>query len=201
MLAACLTATSATAQEWSVELYAGDAYSFRNRLGIEQDGFSRSVSADWRTRGTESPLYYVMRGARWSGERAWELSLIHHKLYLQNPPEGASDVSISHGFNIVGLTRAWRAGAFTWRAGGGPVITHAEAGINGVGYDGPYRLSGFALLAGVGWRRPLTSSLYLSIEAIATAGYAEPDMDGTPEARLDARNVALHGLIGLGYEL
>jgi len=199
-LVALTLSLQAQAQSWSLEAFIGDAYNFRTRLEVEQDGFSRSLDADYDTRGFETPLYYILRGARWRDDRAWELAVIHHKLYLQNPPPGVESLSISHGFNIASLNRAWRSGPWVYRVGAGPVITHAEAAINGARYHGPYRLSGAALLAGGGWRLALGRSAYLAAELMATAAYADAELQGTPQARIRARNLALHGLAGLGYE-
>jgi hypothetical protein len=200
---ACLLVESAAATDrWALEVYGGDAYNFRNRLEIRQDGgYSQAVSADWETRGMRSPPYYVLGGGRWQGEQGWEASLVHHKLYLRNPPAGVSGLSVSHGFNILTVNRAYRSGMISWRFGAGPVITHAEGTVNGTKYDGPYRLAGAALLAGAGRRHYLAQSFYFSLEGMLSAAYADAKMSGPPDARIRVRNVALHGLIGFGYEL
>jgi hypothetical protein len=180
----------------------GDAFNFRTGLKLEQDGgYSRSLRADYETRGFDPPLYYLLRAARWHEGRAWEASLIHHKLYLANPPDGVAALSISHGFNILSLTRASRVGSCVYRAGAGPVVTHAEAVINGVRYDGPYRLSGAALLAGGGWRVDVGRSVFLSLELLASAAYASAKLSGPPDARIRTTNVAIHALAGVGVEL
>src|SRR5262249_19646370 len=75
-----------------------------------------------------------------------------------------------------------------------------EPGINGVGYEGPYKLAGIAMLAGGGWRLHLSTSVFLSVEAMLTAAQASPTMPGPPDARITLRNVAVHGLAGIGYE-
>lgn len=195
------TFSAAAADRWSVEAYLGDAYNFHSRLKVEQDGgYSRSVTARYDTRGFEAPVYYLLRVARWTDDRAWEFSLNHHKLYLRNPPSGVSSLSVSHGFNILAVTRAYRAGDWVYRFGAGPVVTHAEATINGVGYDGPYKFAGAALMAGGGRRFYLAKSTYFSIEAMATAAYASPAMSGPPDAKIKVSNVAVHGLAGFGFD-
>lgn len=192
---------AAADERWSLEAYVGDAYNFRTRLEIEQDGgYSRSLRADYETRGFERPLYYMVRAARWQEARAWEAALIHHKLYLRNPPDGVTALSISHGFNIVSVNRAARAGQWSYRLGAGPVVTHAEAVINGVAYDGPYKLSGAALLAGGGRRFEVGKSVFLSAELMATAAYASVTLPGSPQAKLRASNAAVHALIGVALE-
>jgi len=193
--------TAIAAERWSLEGYLGDAFNFRSRLKITQDGgYSQSISADYKTNGFEAPLYYMVRGARWEEDRAWELSLTHHKLYLQNPPAGVSALSVSHGFNILTVNRAFRTGNWIYRFGAGPVITHAEGIINGVSYDGSYQLSGVALLAGAGRRFYLGKSTFLSLEAATTAAYASPTMSGPLNAEIKVTNFAIHGLAGVGFE-
>ena len=201
MVCALAFASPVQAETWSLEAFGGNAYNFDSRLRITQDGgFSQSLSAKYETRGFRSPLYYQLRAGRWSGERGWEVSVLHHKIYLANPPAGVSDLSVSHGFNIVSLNRAWRSGDWTYRFGAGPVITHAEATILGTKYDGPYRLSGAAVLAGAGKRFHLTPSTYISVEGALTAAYAKPHLPGTPAGELRVTNFAAHALIGVGHD-
>src|SRR4029453_8210628 len=191
----------ARADGWAVEAFGGNAYNFKSSLHITQDGgFSESLAANYETRGFSSPPYYVLRAGRWSGERAWEVSLMHHKIYLDNPPAGVSDLSVSHGFNILSLNRAYKAGDWTYRFGAGPVITHAEATILGTKYDGPYRLAGAGFLAAAGPRVHVGRSTYFAVEGAATAAYARPPLDGPPDAELRVTNFALHAMLGVGHE-
>jgi hypothetical protein len=192
---------AAADEHWSLEAYVGDAHNFRTRLEVEQDGgYSRSLRADYETRGFDRPLYYVLRAARWQDVRAWEVSLIHHKLYLRNPPQGVAALSISHGFNIFSISRAGRSGDWIYRLGAGPVVTHAEATINGVRYDGPYRLAGAAVLAGGGRRFELGRSVFLSVELMATAAHARAKLPGSPGAKIATNSAAIHALAGVGIE-
>jgi hypothetical protein len=184
-----------------LEAYLGDAYNFRSKLKIEQDGgFSRSLTAKYDTDGFKSPLYYTLRAGRWEGNRAWEFSLTHHKLFLENPPPGVASLSVSHGFNIATFNRAFRNGSWVYRFGAGPVVTHAEGVVNGIAHDGSYKVAGAALLAGGGRRFYLGKQTFLSVEAMATAAYATPKMSGPVGAKLEVSNIALHGLAGIGFE-
>lgn len=185
---------------WTVEAYVGGAHNLPGRLDILQaGGYSRSIAAQYDTRGLEKPLYYMLRVGRWSGVSGWEVSFIHHKLYLRNPPSGVSSLSVSHGFNIATVNRAFRAGGWVYRYGAGPVITHAEGIINAIGYDGPYELSGAALLGGGGRRFYLGKRFFLSLETMATGAYADAEMDGPRDAELKMSNIAMHGLAGIGF--
>ena len=202
IVGALVCTTPAAAETWNLEAFGGNAYNFDSRLRIAKDGgFSESQTAKYETRGFRPPLYYQLRAGRWSGERAWEISLLHHKIYLTNPPAGVSDLSVSHGFNILSLNRAYRSGDWTWRFGAGPVITHAEATILGTKYDGPYRFSGFGTLAGLGRRFYFGSSTYIALEGALTAAYAKPRLAGPPAGELSVTNFAAHALIGVGHEL
>jgi hypothetical protein len=78
------------------------------------------------------------------------------------------------GLRVRSLDRAYRAGDWTYRFGAGPVITHAEATINGLGYDAPYKRPGAALLAGGGWRLYVGSATFLSLEALFTVARSNP---------------------------
>ncbi len=201
LLVGCGWVSSAIAQSWTIEASLGNAYNLRAPLKVEQDGgYSRSLTADYETRAFEAPPHYMLRASRWNDESAWELSLLHHKIYLENPPDGVSSLSVSHGFNIATLNRAYRSGHWLVRFGAGPVITHAEAMINGTRYDGPYRLSGIAALAGGGYRYYLRQKTFVSLEGAVTAAYARPKMSGPPDARLTITNIALHGFLGIGQE-
>src|SRR4051812_26030805 len=178
-----LAAAPAAAQTWTVEALGGNAYSLRTHLNIRQDpGYDRSIRGDYETRGFRSPPYYALRAGYWQGGKdeasAWEAQLVHHKVYLKNPPDGVSSLSISHGFNIVSFNGAYRTGNSVFRFGAGPVTTHAEGTINDVTYAGRYQLSGFGALAGAGRRFPLTKGFFASIEAMVTAAYAKPDLSG-----------------------
>ena len=185
---------------WSFETLLGDAHNFDTHLKIQQGDFTRTLTADYKTHGFQTPLYYSGRMAHWNGDRAWELQLIHHKLYLNNPPTDVESLSVSHGFNIVTLNHAWDIDGLILRAGVGPVVTHAEARVNGVVYDGPYELSGAAVLVGAGKRVYFGRSAYVQMEAAATAAYTEPRAEGAPALKLSVSNIALHGMIGIGID-
>jgi hypothetical protein len=186
--------------QWSFDLLIGDAYNADSRTRIEHATLDNvSFTGDYDTRGLEGPLHYAWRIARWEDARGWELQLLHHKLFLQNPPAGVDALSISHGFNIVTINRAFEYRGWQMRAGLGPVITHAEARILGTAYDGPYEIAGAAVLVGVGRRLELGRHFYLLGEVAATYGYIHAEPDGAPNLEVTIRNPALHAQAGVGY--
>lgn len=200
VLLLCLGVAPASA-DWSIETSLGAAYNVGTRLTIEQEGAERlSVDARYQTRSFESPLYYMVRVARWTDERAWELSLIHDKLFLRNPPPGVGSLSISHGFNLITVNRAIRRESYTVRLGGGVIVTHPEAEVRGVTYDGPYDLAGLVALAGVSKRVYLDHRWFLSGDAAISVGYAHTEAGGSPGLTLTVPHAAVHAMLGIGRD-
>jgi hypothetical protein len=110
--ALCATAAADEPAYWSFELLIGDADNFTSHTRIEHAADPAiELNGDYETRGFESPLHYALRVARWENDRAWELELLHHKVYLQNRPASVESLSVSHGFNIVSLNRAYASNA------------------------------------------------------------------------------------------
>lgn len=202
VVAVLLCSMNASAQaQWTAELALGDAYDFRTDLEIAQGDYSRELTAKYETRAYEDPPYYSLRLARTEHERGWELQLVHHKLYLQNRPPEVSSLSISHGFNMVTINRAFSRGEWTYRAGAGPVITHAEADVNGVSYGGPYELCGAAVMTSIGRKFIVNERWHAGAELSATLAYAQPRPDGTPPLELRLWNAAVHLQVGIGLRL
>jgi hypothetical protein len=186
---------------WSFEALIGDAYNLDSRTRVRQEAVGHvSLEGDYETRGLEGPLHYAWRISRWNDDKAWELQLLHHKLYLQDPPNPIEALSVSHGFNIITVNRAFEFDQWRARVGVGPVLAHAEARIAGTSYDGPYELAGVAALVGAGRILALTTNLYVLGEISATFGYIEANPEGAPELEFSIRNPALHAQIGLGYQ-
>jgi hypothetical protein len=200
ILFALLLSCRANAADWSFELLIGDAYNVDSRTRIEHATLGNvSFTGDYETRGLEGPLHYAWRISRWDEARGWELQLLHHKIYLQNPPAGVDALSVSHGFNIVTLNHAFEHEDWRMRVGLGPVITHVEARIAGTSYDGPYEIAGAAALIGIGRKLDLGAHFSLLGEVDATFGYIQAHPDGTPDLDLTIRNPALHAQVGVGY--
>jgi hypothetical protein len=196
-----LLAVPANAATWSVEGSLGAAYNFRSPLTIDQTSEERiSLTADYETRPFDKPLYYQVRVAHSEGARAWEVSLIHHKLYLRNRPPGVQALSISHGLNLLTLNRAVRGERFTYRWGVGILIAHPEGTIRGISYDGPYDPAGAALLAGVSRRFYFGDRNFVVVDGLATFSAFDTEPGGEPKLRYRGTNAALHLLIGFGHD-
>ncbi|MFL6619107.1 MAG: hypothetical protein ACJ8MH_10920 [Povalibacter sp.] len=193
-------ASQAQSVRWTFEGLLGDAYNFDSKTRIDHPNVDDSAfDGDYDTRGLEGPFHYVWRISRWTDSRAWELQLMHHKLFLQNRPAGVEWLSVSHGFNVVTVNRTFESRDWRFRVGAGPVITHAEASIAGTNYDGPYELAGAAVLIGVDKTISLGSRFFVVGEVDATFGYIESQPSGDPDLEFSISNPALHAQLGLGY--
>jgi hypothetical protein len=205
LLTLCLIAGAALGAgndaQWSLDVLIGDAYNADSHTRIKHHELGDfSFDGDYETHGFESPLHYAWRIARRDDDGAWELQLLHHKIFLQNRPSGVDALSVSHGFNIVTINRAVEHRGWHLRAGLGPVITHTEARILGASYDGPYEIAGAAALIGVGREVELGAHFYLLGEVSGTYGYIRTQPNGPSDLELTIQNPALHAQVGLGYE-
>ena len=188
---------------FTFQVFGGGAWNATTPVTIHQEGHpDLDFTAHWETKPFVQPFYWAVKASLEDRSGAWELQLLHDKLYLTHEPPEIAAFEVSHGFNFVTLARSFPLGkGFTARAGAGAVLAHAESTVRGEPEEntgnlgGGYELTGPAFLAGAGWQLPLSRYFFVSAEALVTAAHAR-----VPVARGDATfcNVALHGLIGLG---
>lgn len=139
---------------WTFQASSGMAANLKTRLTIRQSGFAPvRVDADYATRPFEEPAY-SLRAGRWHGRGAWEAELTHHKLYLRNPPPEVSHFEITHGYNLLTLSRAWALLGLILRVGAGAVAAHAESTVREQSFESGYHLTGPVLQAGAEKRLP-----------------------------------------------
>lgn len=208
LLGACSIFSQAVYAKWSVEVAGGVPYNFPMPLLIQQDGKPDiSFTAHYETRPFSSPYYYNIRVGKWEGSKAWEVETIHHKIYLTNTSEEVSHFSISHGYNMFTLNRAWLGTKdIIWRIGGGVIIAHPESTVRGQTFDesggtlnnGGYYLAGPTAMVSLGKRFYLTKAFFIELEGKATASYAYVKVE---DGHADAPLVALHADFGLGYDI
>jgi len=199
-------APSAALAGWAVELRGGSAANFRTRLEFDLDGASSiRMHPRYDTRPWDGSPYYAARLSRGAARGAWELEYIHHKLYLRDRDRTAEVPAFeaTHGYNLVTLGRSVRLGGLVWRAGIGGCLVHVEGTVRGAPirvrggvFGGSYSLAGPVGQIGAGKPIRLGDHLFLSTEAKLTGTYARVKIDG---GRVTVPNVALHGLLGLGY--
>jgi hypothetical protein len=200
-LALALLVTPAAARgQVSVEVFGGSALNLHTPLTINQTGFpSIEFTAHYSERPFDAIPYYATRLGFWKGSGGWVVELLHHKIYLENPPADVQHFEVSHGYNIVTFNRGWRRNRFVILLGGGLVIAHSNSLIRGRdrSIDEPYTLSGVGVQAAAGRRLDLTPWFFASAEGKVTAAWARVPISG---GKATAPNVAFHGLLGIGAQ-
>jgi hypothetical protein len=205
LLAGFLT-IPASGDDWTLEAFLGTAWNLPTSLTIVQKGSPDiKLTAQYKEHAFEGPPYYTLRVGRWSDNRAWELELVHHKIYLDDPPAGVQRFSISNGFNIITVNRAWSMRKFIWRFGIGLVVTHPESTVRNKPFDESqgilgqgFYISGGTIQGAIGKQIILWKGLFASIEAKLIVSLVRvPIVDG----HADVPNVAGHILFGFGYRI
>jgi hypothetical protein len=207
VILALVTAVSVDASagegDLSLEFFLGTAANLETTLEVRQDDEPPiELRARYDTRALESPFYYAVRFGLRRGAGAWELQLVHHKLYLPGPPDPIQRFEITHGYNVLTLNRSFEVRTATIRIGAGVIIAHPESTVRGRRSDvegilgSGYVLTGPALVLGAGKALKVSSRFFVAAEAQLIAARARvPVASGTA----DAPNVALHVLLGMGY--
>lgn len=209
LLAATAPPAVTLAQErgrrWSLELFGGGALSLPTPLRVEQGGEPDvSFTARYETRPWRDSPYYMYRAGRWSadGRRGWELELLHHKVYLGNPPAEVQHFEITHGYNMILLGRAARRGRTIVRAGVGAVVAHPETIVRGRArgeggglFGAGYFVAGAAAQLAAVRRFHITDALFAAAEGKVTGAWARVPIAG---GHAVAPNVAGHALLGIG---
>jgi len=187
----------------SFEVNGGDAYNIPTWLRIMQvneDPISVK-SARYEDKPFYEAPYYNWRIGYWSGNRGWEVELVHHKLYLTNPPDEVQHFEVSHGYNLITINRAWERDNWVGRVGLGVVLGHPESEIRGQkldwanSYPDGFYVGGPTGQLSLSRRIFLGHYVFINLEGKMTASYAAlPVANGTAYVP----NLALHGLFGLG---
>jgi hypothetical protein len=188
-----------------LELMGGSSISVPSRLTLYQENQPKiTMTAHYDTRPLTPAYYYVARLGWWDKDTAWELELIHHKIYLSNTTPEVAEFKVTFGYNLLLINRAWMFHGFVLRSGLGIVLAHAINTVRGQSFslpadgvfDGQYALAGVGGQISVSYPYYLTSRLFLNLETKFTAAYANiPIAQGvalTP-------NYAFHGVFGVGY--
>jgi hypothetical protein len=202
-LASSLAPRAAAASGWSVQAAIGFPFDLSLPVTIRQRGEAPiHVHPHWATRPFESPIYWDLRVARWSAGTEWSVDLLHHKLYLRNPPPEVQEFSISHGYNLLFVSHAREVGRDTWaRVGAGVVVAHPESTVRSRTFDGEGPLGGGYYLGGptfvVGAERRFfpAGALFVSVQALATASWVRVPVAGGSASVPD---VSVHALGGVG---
>jgi hypothetical protein len=189
---------------WSVELGLGTSFSLPTDLVIRQEG---EEEFEWIARYDTRPFYevpyYDLRVGRADRRGAWELELVHHKLYLANLPDEIERFEITHGYNLITANRTFTLGDVVLRLGAGTVLAHPESTIRGLVFDKTqgilgtgWHFSGGCAQAAIAWPYRLSERWRLNFEFKFTGALARVRVaTGTA----DVPNLALHLIVGAGY--
>ena len=191
---------------WALELLSGAIASIPTPLRIRQSGEEDiRLNARYEIKPFDRPLYYVLRIAKWKSDQAWELELIHLKLYLKNEPTEVQSFAVTHGYNLLSMNWAQRQKAYVLHLGAGMVLAHPETKVRskklpengGIFGLGQY-LSGAGLHSAIGKEFHAWKSLFIVAEGKITLSFARiPIQNGSA----DMTNLIFHGIIGLRYSL
>jgi hypothetical protein len=202
-LVAALASAAAPAAEWSIHAAVGFPLDLPLPVTIRQrDEASVRFRARRETRPFEAPWYYDLRASRRSGGGEWSVDLLHHKLYVTNPPPEVQRFGVSHGYNLLLASHAREIGRGVWaRVGAGLVIAHPETTVRGRTHEGGgplgggYHPAGPTVAVGAERRFAPAGPLLLTVQGLATASWARvPVADG----HATVPDVALHVLGGVG---
>lgn len=204
LLAAAASRPLAAQRAWTAELFAGTSFSAVSPLTIWQAGQPDiHIMADWETRPWTGAKYYAFRVARWNGAKGWAVDFTHHKLYLANTTAEVQEFQVSHGYNLLHLSRVWNKKGWILSAGPGIVFTHPENTVRGRTLDpesggtlgGGYYLDGVSLMGAVGRRVKIAGPFFLTGLAKGTlSNVTTRVVDGEAEVP----NAAVHFNVGLG---
>jgi len=185
-----------------ISLATGLQYNVPMRLVIRQNGSpDMKLTARYDTKPfAEVPYYDIKLGMR---RRPWafELELVHHKLYLVNRPPEVDTFEITHGYNplLLNCVRDWAG--LRLRAGAGVVITHPQTTVRGLRFPETggvlgWFVSGPALQVSVGSEFGFGPRFFAGLEGKALGAWARvPVVDGSA----DVPNVSLHALVSAGW--
>jgi hypothetical protein len=189
--------------DWNLELLTGSAHSFVTPLRIRQSGFPElRLDGRYDTKPFEGAPYVCARVGYWKGSGAWEVQLLHHKVYLNYTTPEVERFEVTHGYNLLTLGYARLVRGFVLRGAAGIVVAHPESSIRKqtiVGFGAPRGLgqgvAGPTLEAAVARRWTPGAHWLLSAEVKLTRSWAVVPV-GDGEA--DVPNFAVHGLLGIG---
>ncbi len=194
-----VTIYPATSFGADVELSFGLGGSLNNdqtvTLKMDQGDDVELGSVNFASKPFKAPLYYTLRAAYWQEQSAWELELIHQKLYAKSSdlPPRVSHFEITDGYNLLYTNYALELKPL-WitRVGVGLVIPHPDITVDDKRTHGGYQLGGISAQLGLEREMPISRWLTFSLEGKVTYAYARIDFD---QGYAYVPNTALH-LVG-----
>jgi len=185
-----------------VSVGAGLQYNVPLPLVIRQSGHpDLRLTARFDTRPFAEVPYYDVKVGMARKPWAFELELVHHKLYLANRPAEVDTFEITHGYNPILLNVVREKWGVAFRAGVGFVLAHPQTMVRGLrfpetgGILGWY-VSGPAAQVGVSKWWEFGNHFLAGVEGKLVGAWARvPIVDGSA----DVPNLSLHGLASVGW--
>ena len=206
----CLTAASATAQEFELSFYLGSQSSPHAGVTGTDPGNSVSSTLDftpaWEGKSFEAPPYYGARGTWWQSETfGLGVEMNHAKTYANEADAAAAGFSrleFTDGLNIVTVNafRRWPQQFGEWTpyvgAGVGVSYPHVDVESDG-GKTFGYQLTGPAVMWAAGAAYPITDRWDGFVEYKGTYSQNSAELDNGGELEVDFVTNALN--LGLTF--
>lgn len=159
------------------------------------------LTARFSTRPFADVPYYDVRVGIARNPWAYEMELVHHKLYLDNRPPEVEAFEITHGYNpiLVNVVREqWGVG---FRAGAGFILAHPETMVRGLRYpeDGGilgWYVSGPAAQLGVSKYLKFGRHFSAGVEGKFVGAWARVPI---AQGSADVPSLSLHALASLSW--
>jgi hypothetical protein len=185
-----------------VAVAAGLQHNFPLPLVIRQDGQPDiKLTARFSTRPFFEVPYYDVKVGLARETWALELELIHHKLYLDNPPAEVGAFELTHGYNPILVNVVREPHGVALRLGAGILLAHPETTIRGRRFseDGGvlgWYISGPAAQLSVSKSFDISQRLFAGLEGKIVSAWARiPVVNGSA----DVPNLSVHGLASVGW--
>jgi len=200
-----LIAVSPVAAQWRGELWLGGVWSMPTKVTFAQINEPPiSTEASWSSRPYSPAWVYAYRFSHWSGNSAWALEVMHHKIYLDDPPPGVAYLRVTNGVNFVLAERLWRRGGWEFGAGAGPILAVPVSSVRGLVYNNAngffhsqYEFAGPGAQLNFGRRLRLLPFTYGMLTLKATAAYLNLHI---ADGHATTTNYALHLQYGLSLQ-
>ncbi len=204
-----LSSYTQTNTEWSFEANFGVPINLVHPIKIKQAGYpDLNFKAKYYSEPFKQPYFYVYRFSKWKNDKGWQLEMMHQKLYLENPPNEVQYFSITHGYNLIMLSRAFKISIFKEKdfivsLGSGIILAHGENMVRGKELDQEqsffnlgYYPTGPVLNLAIAKKFNLSKRFYFNVESKFNTSHANvPIVDG--EASLWHSSFSFVG--GVGY--
>lgn len=199
---------TAAAQSLTFEAMGGSAYNVPVPLTVNQTGYPEiRFTAHYATMpfGPYAP-YFSWRLSLWNkdGHGGWEITQIHHRLFLTNNPPEIQYFAIHFGYNFFLAGHAWERRGFIYHLDAGVLICNPSNTVRGLTlnnrsaglFDAGYDVAGIGAEAAVSRQFEVTHRFFFVLTGALMAGRAHvPVAEGSAEVP----NLSFHGQAGAGF--